>query len=471
MVFGKKKAEYEIREQSLLQEVEQLKEECAQNALGKTQLQEALEQACSERETLEAESEKLRTRCVELQAESDQLRARCCELQADNDRVYAGHRGMEEEINFLKYRIGTLDELHESVTFGEWPHDGSFKDYTCRYPFERIEILPRGEVYTCCSGYIKHNYYIGNIYEDHESFEEIWNSDKAKKLRWSVSEGNFEFCQKKCKFFHMQDSEGEDIPIVLKGNFPSYKHWTECVVSTTPKYITLSCDESCNLHCPSCRSHVKALGKAESDMLYDRLIKIVRPMLKDCELLGALGTGELFASNTLSRFYKTLNAWEFPKLKLMIVTNLQLVNEEKWQEFSNLLKIPTKIWVSVDGASKETYEKNRLGGTWERLQDNLGYLCKLRKDSTTHIDWVTLNFVVQDNNYREMEDFVAMAEDLGADAVEFQKLGNWGTFSEEEYREKDVLDKTSPHNKAVMEILRRILEKGSDKIEIIQNII
>ena len=127
--------------------------------------------------------------------------------------------------------------------------------------------------------------------------------------------------------------------------------------------------------------------------------------------------------------------------------------------------------ISIDAASKETYEKNRLGGTWERLLENLVYLCKLRNTPMAHVNWICLNFVVQSNNYLEMEDFVTMAENLGADAVEFQKLGNWGTFSEQEYREKDVLDSRNPHCKNAVEILQRILEKGSDKIDIIQNIL
>lgn len=346
MFSNKKTREYEAREKTLQEEIGLLRDRCAALEAGKALADGRREKECGEREALRQEAERLRERCAG--------------LQADNDRVYAGHRGLEEEINFLKYRIGTLDELHESVAFGYWPHDGSFRDYTCKYPFERIEILPRGEVYTCCSGYIKHDYYIGNIYGDHESFGEIWNSDRARKLRYSVQEGNFEFCQKKCRFFHMP--AGGDNPITLKDGPSPRKGWQDFAVTAAPKYITLSCDESCNLQCPSCRSHAKALNKEDSDRLYDRLINIVRPMLRDCELLGALGTGELFASSALSRFFKTINAREFPKLSLIITTNLQLVNEAKWEEFSNLLEIPKTIRVSMDGASKGTYEENRRGG-------------------------------------------------------------------------------------------------------------
>lgn len=97
-------------------------------------------------------------------------------------------------------------------------HDGSFRDYTCRNPFENVEILPRGEVYTCCSAYLKHNYAIGNIFN--EDFQEIWNSEKARRLRRSVQEGNFEFCQKYCKCLYdaakNRKSIGIHQPVVLK---------------------------------------------------------------------------------------------------------------------------------------------------------------------------------------------------------------------------------------------------------------
>lgn len=469
MIFGKKKAEYEAREQVMLLEIERLKAECAKDILGRKQISEELEQERKENENLRSEFGELRTKYAELQVDNERVCARCGELQQDNDRVYAGHRGLEEEINFLKYRISTLDELHESVAFRYWPHDGSYKDYTCRYPFERIEILPRGEVYTCCSGYIKHNYYIGNIYEEHESFEEIWNSDKAKKLRYSVQEGNFEFCQKICRFFHMPASK--DNPIVPKNKTNIYQSWEKYAVNTTPKYIMLSCDESCNLHCPSCRSSVRAMNREESDRLFNRLMEVVRPMLNDCELLSALGTGELFASKALSRFFSTLTANEFPKLSLNLTTNLQLLNKEKWDEFANLLDFHKVMRVSVDAASKETYEKNRLGGTWEKLQENLSYLCKLRNTPEAHVDWIGLNFVVQGNNYHEMEDFVAMAKNLGVDAVEFQRLGNWGTFSEQEYKSNDVLDHNNPRYAEVINILKEIMKKDNGRLEIIQNVL
>ena len=408
-----------------------------------------------------------------LEYERDGLKEWCDILQKDNDRVYAGHRGLEEEINFLRYRISTLNELHESVVQGTGIHDGSLKRYKCMYPFERIEILPRGEVYTCCSANLKHNYYIGNIYE--QSFDEIWNSERVLKLRYSVSNGNFEYCMENCTWLHREnigskaDTDSTD-PIVERTEEDYVDNWKKCRVECSPHVIALSCDETCNLTCPTCRNAAKALGKAEAERLYERLESVIRPMLKDCEQLDALGSGDIFASYALTRFFKTLTADEFPNLKLKIVTNLQLLTLEKWNEMNNLWSIPMKLFVSVDAAEKETYEKNRRGGDWEVLCANLSFIREWRKRADNNIEFLCLNFVVQENNFRQIEDFVKFGEEYGADVVEFQKLGNWGTFSDKEFRKRNIVD---PHNDLYREACKRLKEVMAQdwNVKIVQNIL
>lgn len=408
-----------------------------------------------------------------LQNEKACLEERCDALQKDNDRVYAGHRGLEEEINFLKYRISTLDELHESVVQGTGVHDGSLKRYKCMNPFEKIELLPRGEVYTCCSAYLKHNYYIGNIFE--QSFEEIWNSERALKLRYSVSNGNFEYCMKTCKWLHKENIEimadtALFNPIVERTREDYVDNWKQCRLDKLPRSITLTCDETCNLTCPTCRNSVKALKKEDAELLYERLETVIKPMLRDCELLGALGSGDIFASYALTKFYKTLTAKEFPKLELYIITNLQLLTPEKWDEMDNLRMFPLRLGVSVDAAKKETYEKNRRGGGWEILCSNLEFIREWRKRADNKIEFLCLNFVIQENNFRQVEEFLKFAEEYGADAVEFQKLQNWGTFSDEEFMQRNVLDKTHTLHDDVCRRLKEVMAKEW-KVKIIQNIL
>jgi MoaA/NifB/PqqE/SkfB family radical SAM enzyme len=71
----------------------------------------------------------------------------------------------------------------------------------------------------------------------------------------------------------------------------------------------------------------------------------------------------------------------------------------KHQRFGTLL-------VSVDAATKGTYEKIRRGGRWEQL---LGAL-SLIKENEAAFSLVAINMTVMRENYREIPAFVQLAE-------------------------------------------------------------
>ncbi len=238
----------------------------------------------------------------------------------------------------------------------------------------------------------------------------------------------------------------------------------------SPKIVILSCDESCNLSCPTCRSSVRGLDQDQAEKLYQKLEQILPSLLEDCELLGGLSSGEIFASHAMSKLFKTITAQKYPKLTLSLITNLQLLTKEKWFEFKNLHDVPIRLHVSVDAAEKETYEINRRGGTWERLCENLKYFREWRKRPDNKIVFLEMSFVVQKNNYHQIKDFVQFAEEMEADVAEFQKMTNWGTFSEEEYKKRNVLDPDHPEYNEVYDILRQA-SGHQGRVRVMQNLI
>lgn len=391
------------------------------------------------------------------------------EYEAETEKLYAGHTAMEEEINFWKFRHDETSALHERVVEQKWSGKRPYKDYCCTFPFERIEILPRGEVYTCCSGALKSGYHIGNIYTD--DFARMWNCEKVKKLRYAVTKGDFEYCLEYCVWLSNRgqlDNSDETRPVQKRNGavFP-YASWQECEVSQLPKWIALSCDESCNLQCPSCRSCKKALNKEESRKVFQMLMEKIRPNLSNCERLDLLGSGDVFASAACSDFLKTLTAAEFPRLNLRIITNAQLFTRARWAEFENLHEIPLIFDISVDAAEKETYETLRLGGKWETLRENMKLTTELREAG--NIKRLTLNFVVQQENFRQMPAFVTLGKQWKADVINFQFMTNWGTNTQEEYQAKNVFDPANPNYEEAMTSLRELVETTSG-IKILQNI-
>lgn len=98
------------------------------------------------------------------------------------------------------------------------------------------------------------------------------------------------------------------------------------------------------------------------------------------------------------------------------------------------------------------------------------FIREWRKRADNKIEFLCLNFVIQENNFRQVEEFLKFAEEYGADAVEFQKLQNWGTFSDEEFMQRNVLDKTHTLHDDVCRRLKEVMAKEW-KVKIIQNIL
>lgn len=377
---------------------------------------------------------------------------------------YDKNKRLDDEINFLKYRNQTLSKLHDETVEKYWNKDEKLKKYICLNPFWHIEILARGEVYTCCSSFVKHDHYIGNINTD--DFEEIWNSKKAKQLRYCVSKGNFEYCNSYCIALKTLDLEKSEDYLKLREDFDfNFNNVDDCELKVYPKTITLSCDESCNLYCTSCRNEKKVLSSDESKKLYDTLVAKVLPLMKDCEQLSLLGSGDFFMSKASMNFVKHINHEQFPKLELHMITNAQLFNKKNWSKFNNLKEIPVRVDISIDATRKESYEKIRRGAKWEVLLENLEYISSLRENG--QIVSLRFNFVVQLENFKQMKEFVEFAKKYNADAVWFQRIANWGTISKEEFLKLDVFDKNNSHFKKANAILEEA--RNDSEINVFEN--
>jgi wyosine [tRNA(Phe)-imidazoG37] synthetase (radical SAM superfamily) len=99
----------------------------------------------------------------------------------------------------------------------------------------------------------------------------------------------------------------------------------------------------------------------------------------------------------------------YPNLKsIHLHTNGTLWNESNWSKMTNVHRFIKSAEISVDAATKDTYENyTRLGGKWEDIQSNLKFIATL-----PNLEYVTMSFVVQNSNYKEMEMFYKMSEEI-----------------------------------------------------------
>jgi len=395
-------------------------------------------------------------RLEELQA----IYGRITSLNQKMHRLQAEHQQALFQLRHLEARIKTLAQLHEDVVTAYWNKDKSMEQFVCLRPFERVSIFPNGDVYTCPIGSVKNNHSIGNLFTD--TFDNIWNSDRAKQLRYAVSMGKFEYCNRFCKEIQAGvrglPSSSLRFRIEQSYHFSSFEN---CTISELPKYVNLYIDESCNLTCPACRNQRKVTTGEEAKKILDILLEKILPNLGRCEQLTMLVTGEFLVSMPAIQFLQKISHKNFPNLTLRLMTNGQLFTDKNWGRLSNLHGVPVQLSISIDATNKEMYERIRRGANWDVLLKNLAYISLLKVSG--QIVHLRFNYLVQRENYSAMREFVTLAKRFNADEVWFQRITDWGTMKREEFHSIDVFHPDHPQFEQASVLLRGIL---SDETEI-----
>jgi len=256
----------------------------------------------------------------------------------------------------------------------------------CTFPFESAQISMQGDVYVCCPPWCN-SFSLGNIYE--QSFDEIWNGEKAKELRRQFINGNYNICNLD---LCVKDCSHNIIP---------------SEIAPKPKTFIFCYDATCNVKCIFCRScHQK------QDLSYfdENMDSIITCMLENAENVVLSGVGEAIASPHSRKLIKRISEM-FPKVKFSLISNGVLCDRTNLEELGIINKL-LSVTISMHAVKKQTYDKLVLGGNFERVMKNLEFLSELKR--TDRLEKFILNFVVNAYNYKEMIPYIKMAEKLGA---------------------------------------------------------
>ena len=154
---------------------------------------------------------------------------------------------------------------------------------------------------------------------------------------------------------------------------------------------------------------------------------------------------------------------ERDNIKYSILTN-GLMFKEFHTKVPYVINNLQELGVSIDGASKETYEKLRLGGNWDKVRRNLDCIAELKEK---HNFRFILHFVVQKDNYHEMEKIIDLGVEYNADRVWLNKIEDWGTY--DNFTEQNIFTPTHPdnidYNLFLNNVLQRIWKRDDRFIE------
>lgn len=298
-------------------------------------------------------------------------------------------------------------------------------DMFCPVPFREL-FLGQYVSATCCPGFVdKKFHYRGHV----ESLDELWNCEQFVLLREKILGGDFSPCY--------------NCPRLRNGTLKDYRgNNTKAVLTTGPQLIEVSLDNSCQLQCPSCRQY---LVTASEKQVTERLeqAKNIIAAAKYTKRINFAGSGEVFFSPVYIGVLDWLesNIEQYKDLHITIRTNgLRLM--WGWARWPKTMRLVDRITISIDAASKATYEKIRLGGSWEKLLQNLQFVSELIQSNDITFKCV---FVVQRDNFHEMGDFVEFVSRYGCSKIFYNRFGKLGQ-TDSGFSMRNVMDESHPQH-------------------------
>lgn len=323
-------------------------------------------------------------------------------------------------------------------------------DYICVTPFNYTEVHDK-EQWLCCPSWLPVDI------EQGLGIKENFRSEKAEKIRDSIIDGSYKYCDELlCP--HLSGIKNNKISSRF---IPKSDKVIEILKNDPgPHNINFSFDRSCNYACPSCRLDF-IMYKGEERELVEKKLKEVNeelsPFIRTIYLSGA---ADPFFSNSFRKFMIDLPAEKYKKLESMhLHTNGSLWTEQLWNRMKGIHKFVKSCEISIDAATKHTYEnETRIGGKWDTILERLEYITQIPT-----IEKYCFSFVTQETNFREMEDYYNLIksyfdkrETSTTWEVRFNRVINWGTYNEDDFKNKEIFKKEHPLFNEFMENLNKV---------------
>ena len=215
----------------------------------------------------------------------------------------------------------------------------------------------------------------------------------------------------KVRWFANEDDVNTKLISILGEKFETYRKKWDLVnlfelETEFPLFLQVETNQICNLKCPACPIGVpEAYDKyiSQDKMSWEMYEKIILEAEKyNCPSIEPQGTNEPLLDQNLEKYIKFASDHGF--LDIMMNTNATVLTKSRSR--SMLKSGITRLRFSLDAASKETYEKVRVGGNYETTINNIENFLKIRKDENYQLPIVGVNFCKTSYNEHEEEKFV-----------------------------------------------------------------
>lgn len=184
-----------------------------------------------------------------------------------------------------------------------------------------------------------------------------------------------------------------------------------------PSYLEVEVTTRCNLKCIICEHTY--WSEPNRDMTF-REFKGIIDQFRGLKWIGLSGIGESFLNKDfldMVRYVKGKNVF------VELYDNFFLVEKKTARELISMGI--DKFFISLDAATKKTYEQIRVGSNFERVRTNLNDFFFLKKEMKAHFPEIAFHYIVNKLNLQEIPQYLELVYSLtggGGTNVQFTRM-------------------------------------------------
>jgi len=150
------------------------------------------------------------------------------------------------------------------------------------------------------------------------------------------------------------------------------------------------------------------------DMSFEEFKGIVDqfPRLK---WIGLTGIGESFINKD---FMKMLRYVKSKSILVELYDTFYFIDEDVAKELVEMGV--DKIYASIDAATKETYERIRVGSNFERVTNNVKNLLQIKREMNSSFPIVDFHYIISKANFREILQYVEFVHSIAGENIRIQ---------------------------------------------------
>lgn len=290
---------------------------------------------------------------------------------------------------------------------------GQRRRLKCYFPFSYTTVFADQTIYPCCClAWIRPNMLAGNAASD--AMKDVWNGPVYQAMRQQFLAGDYatscrpEVCpklQSPPAKTHIPADDGllsEDIIAAVNDGL------TE--LSFGPAGMHHDIDYGCNLECTMCRDTKILPERAKIGAAVSTINEVV--VMGSLEAVSFSGAGEVLIMRDMVKFIES-DVLSAKNIGISLTTNATNFSEKMWSRIRH--NRFDNVFMSIDGASSDVYDRVRVGSRWVDMQPRIAFLGELRQRGLIrHLQW---NYTVQLANISDVGAAITMARELGFDTI------------------------------------------------------